>query len=198
MCVCFFFCLCVCLFFLLCVCCSCCDGSESSCRSLDMWPSTQEEDSRRESDIPPALNQNRTKRSWTPTNSWTMPCSGLLGFCQYETNKLVRIQSLRLGSMKWSLNGFILLFIWWVNMWNISAPASLCTLNAIHCQVPFHCRLPYSFNYEYMKWSFLKLCVWMKLNHSLCLSNTHNTVSEVSICVHLKILFTVIIYLIVL
>lgn len=35
--------------------------------------------------------------------------------CQYETNKLVRIQSYRLGSMKWSLNGFILLFIWWGN-----------------------------------------------------------------------------------
>lgn len=32
--------------------------------------------------------------------------------CQYETNKLVRIQSVRLGSMKWCLNGFILLFIW--------------------------------------------------------------------------------------
>lgn len=32
--------------------------------------------------------------------------------CQYETNKLVRIQSVRLGSTKWSLNGFILLFIW--------------------------------------------------------------------------------------
>ncbi|XP_010748921.3 P2X purinoceptor 7 isoform X1 [Larimichthys crocea] len=47
-----------------------------------------------------------------------MPCSGLLGFCQYETNKLVRIQSLRLGSMKWSLNGFILLFICIMMLWN--------------------------------------------------------------------------------
>ncbi|KAK1891968.1 P2X purinoceptor 7 [Dissostichus eleginoides] len=39
-----------------------------------------------------------------------MPCCGVL--CQYETNKLVRIQSVKLGSLKWSLNGAILLFIW--------------------------------------------------------------------------------------
>uniref|UniRef100_A0A674PPF2 P2X purinoceptor n=1 Tax=Takifugu rubripes TaxID=31033 RepID=A0A674PPF2_TAKRU len=38
--------------------------------------------------------------------------------CQYETNKLVRIQSVRLGSMKWSLNGFILLFICVMMTWN--------------------------------------------------------------------------------
>ncbi|TNM90076.1 hypothetical protein fugu_004310 [Takifugu bimaculatus] len=38
--------------------------------------------------------------------------------CQYETNKLVRIQSVRLGSMKWSLNGFILLFICVMMAWN--------------------------------------------------------------------------------
>ncbi|XP_070820639.1 P2X purinoceptor 7 isoform X1 [Chaetodon trifascialis] len=47
-----------------------------------------------------------------------MPCSGVLGLCQYETNKLVRIQSVRLGSLKWSLNGFILLFICIMMLWN--------------------------------------------------------------------------------
>uniref|UniRef100_A0A3Q3WNR4 P2X purinoceptor n=1 Tax=Mola mola TaxID=94237 RepID=A0A3Q3WNR4_MOLML len=36
----------------------------------------------------------------------------------YETNKLVRIQSVRLGSMKWGLNGFILLFICIMMLWN--------------------------------------------------------------------------------
>ncbi|KAG8011749.1 P2X purinoceptor 7 [Nibea albiflora] len=47
-----------------------------------------------------------------------MACSAILGFCQYETNKLVRIQSVRLGSLKWSLNGFILLFICIMMLWN--------------------------------------------------------------------------------
>ncbi|XP_041793063.1 P2X purinoceptor 7 [Chelmon rostratus] len=47
-----------------------------------------------------------------------MPCCGVLGLCQYETNKLVRIQSVRLGSLKWSLNGFILLFICIMLLWN--------------------------------------------------------------------------------
>ncbi|XP_044051131.1 P2X purinoceptor 7 isoform X2 [Siniperca chuatsi] len=47
-----------------------------------------------------------------------MPGCGVLGLCQYETNKLVRIQSVRLGSLKWSLNGFILLFICIMMLWN--------------------------------------------------------------------------------
>nr|WGS94586.1 P2X7 [Lateolabrax maculatus] len=47
-----------------------------------------------------------------------MPCRRLLGLCQYETNKLVRIQSVRLGSLKWSLNGAILLFICIMMLWN--------------------------------------------------------------------------------
>ncbi|XP_040899193.1 P2X purinoceptor 7 [Toxotes jaculatrix] len=47
-----------------------------------------------------------------------MPRSCLLGLCQYETNKLVRIQSVRLGSLKWSLNGAILLFICIMMLWN--------------------------------------------------------------------------------
>uniref|UniRef100_A0A8C4EY35 P2X purinoceptor n=1 Tax=Dicentrarchus labrax TaxID=13489 RepID=A0A8C4EY35_DICLA len=45
-------------------------------------------------------------------------CGVLLGLCQYETNKLVRIQSVRLGSLKWSLNAFILLFICLMMLWN--------------------------------------------------------------------------------
>ncbi|KAM9360252.1 P2X purinoceptor 7 [Symphorus nematophorus] len=45
-----------------------------------------------------------------------MPCCGSL--CQYETNKLVRIKSVRLGSMKWTLNAFILLFICIMMLWN--------------------------------------------------------------------------------
>ncbi|XP_031726484.1 P2X purinoceptor 4-like isoform X2 [Anarrhichthys ocellatus] len=45
-----------------------------------------------------------------------MPCCGVL--CQYETNKLVRIQSVRLGSLKWSLNATILLFICMMLLWN--------------------------------------------------------------------------------
>ncbi|KAA8592437.1 hypothetical protein FQN60_017892 [Etheostoma spectabile] len=47
-----------------------------------------------------------------------MPCCGVL--CQYETNKLVRIQSVRLGSLKWSLNAAILLFICVMLLWNRS------------------------------------------------------------------------------
>ena len=109
--------------------------SESSCRSLDMWPSTQEEEWRNESEIPPETNQKKQlellhrqqqqQQHRQQQQSTVMPCCGLRGLCQYETNKLVRIQSVRLGSMKWSLNAFILLFIWWVNMWDPSAPASL-------------------------------------------------------------------------
>ncbi|XP_032433603.1 P2X purinoceptor 7 [Xiphophorus hellerii] len=47
-----------------------------------------------------------------------MPCCDPLGLCQYQTNKLVRIQSVRLGSLKWSLNGAILLFICIMMLWN--------------------------------------------------------------------------------
>ncbi|XP_061586619.1 P2X purinoceptor 7 [Cololabis saira] len=47
-----------------------------------------------------------------------MPCLRLLGLCQYQTNKLVRIQSVRLGSLKWSLNGAILLVICIMMLWN--------------------------------------------------------------------------------
>ncbi|XP_070689796.1 P2X purinoceptor 7 [Pempheris klunzingeri] len=47
-----------------------------------------------------------------------MGCSGVLGLCRYETNKLVQIQSVRLGSLKWSLNGAILLFICIMMLWN--------------------------------------------------------------------------------
>ncbi|KAM9857917.1 P2X purinoceptor 7 [Aulostomus maculatus] len=45
------------------------------------------------------------------------PCA-LLGLCRYETTKLVRIQSVRLGSLKWTLNGAILLFICVLMLWN--------------------------------------------------------------------------------
>ncbi|XP_061837000.1 P2X purinoceptor 7 isoform X3 [Nerophis lumbriciformis] len=38
--------------------------------------------------------------------------------CTYETNKLVRIHSVRLGSLKWSLNATILLGICLVMLWN--------------------------------------------------------------------------------
>ncbi|KAJ0068122.1 hypothetical protein NL108_016280 [Boleophthalmus pectinirostris] len=47
-----------------------------------------------------------------------MRCSCLRGLCQYETTKLVRIQSVRLGSLKWALNGTILLFICVLLVWN--------------------------------------------------------------------------------
>uniref|UniRef100_UPI003AADB00A P2X purinoceptor 7 n=1 Tax=Centroberyx gerrardi TaxID=166262 RepID=UPI003AADB00A len=46
-----------------------------------------------------------------------MSCK-LLGLCQYETNKLVRIRSVRLGSLKWALNGVILMFICIMMLWN--------------------------------------------------------------------------------
>ncbi|KAM3868409.1 P2X purinoceptor 7 [Diretmus argenteus] len=48
-----------------------------------------------------------------------MSCK-LLGLCQYDTNKLVRIRSVRLGSLKWALNGAILLFICIMLLWNRS------------------------------------------------------------------------------
>uniref|UniRef100_W5MJ17 P2X purinoceptor n=1 Tax=Lepisosteus oculatus TaxID=7918 RepID=W5MJ17_LEPOC len=46
-----------------------------------------------------------------------MPCS-LLNFCEYETNKLVRIKSIPIGSLKWSINGLILGFICIMLFWN--------------------------------------------------------------------------------
>ncbi|XP_037536101.1 P2X purinoceptor 7 [Nematolebias whitei] len=47
-----------------------------------------------------------------------MSCCDPLGLCEYQTNKLVRIRSVRLGSLKWSLNGAILLFICIMMLWN--------------------------------------------------------------------------------
>ncbi|XP_056140505.1 P2X purinoceptor 7 [Lampris incognitus] len=44
--------------------------------------------------------------------------SKLFNLCQYETNKLVRIRSVRLGSLKWTLNGLILMFICVMLLWN--------------------------------------------------------------------------------
>uniref|UniRef100_A0A672G3A5 Purinergic receptor P2X, ligand-gated ion channel, 7 n=1 Tax=Salarias fasciatus TaxID=181472 RepID=A0A672G3A5_SALFA len=46
------------------------------------------------------------------------PIMACCGLCQYETNKLVRIQSVRLGSLKWSLNAVILLVICLMMLWN--------------------------------------------------------------------------------
>ncbi|KAG9354646.1 hypothetical protein JZ751_001359 [Albula glossodonta] len=46
-----------------------------------------------------------------------MPCN-FLDLCQYETNKLVRIKSFKLGSLKWTLNGVILMFICIMMVWN--------------------------------------------------------------------------------
>uniref|UniRef100_A0A8C7U8G1 P2X purinoceptor n=1 Tax=Oncorhynchus mykiss TaxID=8022 RepID=A0A8C7U8G1_ONCMY len=46
-----------------------------------------------------------------------MPCK-LLNLCEYETHKLVRIQSVRLGSLKWTFNGVILMFICIMMLWN--------------------------------------------------------------------------------
>ncbi|XP_076127023.1 P2X purinoceptor 4-like isoform X2 [Alosa pseudoharengus] len=46
-----------------------------------------------------------------------MPCS-LLNFCEYETHKLVKIKSVKLGSMKWMSNGIILMFICIMLLWN--------------------------------------------------------------------------------
>ncbi|KAG7217797.1 hypothetical protein INR49_020893 [Caranx melampygus] len=54
----------------------------------------------------------------TSSGTSTMPCCSLLSLCQYDTNKLVRIQSVRLGSLKWSLNATILLFICIMMLWN--------------------------------------------------------------------------------
>ncbi|CAL8344319.1 unnamed protein product [Lota lota] len=48
-----------------------------------------------------------------------MSCK-LLTLCQYETNKLVRINSVRLGSLKWTLNVVILMFICIMMLWNKS------------------------------------------------------------------------------
>ncbi|XP_041854843.1 P2X purinoceptor 7 isoform X2 [Melanotaenia boesemani] len=47
-----------------------------------------------------------------------MPNCDPFGLCQYQTNKLVRIHSVRLGCLKWSLNGAILVFICIVMLWN--------------------------------------------------------------------------------
>ncbi|KAJ8263308.1 hypothetical protein COCON_G00157650 [Conger conger] len=46
-----------------------------------------------------------------------MPCN-FLDFCEYQTNKLVRIQSFKLGSLKWTLNVVILMFICIMMFWN--------------------------------------------------------------------------------
>ncbi|XP_064210286.1 P2X purinoceptor 7 [Anguilla rostrata] len=46
-----------------------------------------------------------------------MPCN-LLDVCEYETNKLVRIKSTKLGSLKWTVNGVILMFICIMMFWN--------------------------------------------------------------------------------
>ncbi|XP_076849022.1 P2X purinoceptor 7 isoform X2 [Brachyhypopomus gauderio] len=46
-----------------------------------------------------------------------MACK-LRNLCQYETNKLVRIQSVKLGTLKWTLNGVILMFICFMMLWN--------------------------------------------------------------------------------
>lgn len=47
-----------------------------------------------------------------------MACLCLRSLCQYETTKLVRIHSVRLGSLKWALNATILLFICVMLVWN--------------------------------------------------------------------------------
>uniref|UniRef100_A0A9R1SKH5 P2X purinoceptor n=2 Tax=Cyprinus carpio TaxID=7962 RepID=A0A9R1SKH5_CYPCA len=46
-----------------------------------------------------------------------MPCT-LLNLCEYDTQKLVKIKSVRLGSLKWTLNGVILMFICIMMLWN--------------------------------------------------------------------------------
>ncbi|KAL0979547.1 hypothetical protein UPYG_G00186420 [Umbra pygmaea] len=51
-----------------------------------------------------------------------MSCK-MLNLCVYETNKLVRIQSVRLGSMKWTLNGVIMMFIGIMLLWKKDGPA---------------------------------------------------------------------------
>ncbi|XP_077416741.1 P2X purinoceptor 7 isoform X1 [Vanacampus margaritifer] len=44
--------------------------------------------------------------------------SKLLALCSYETTKLVRIHSVRLGTLKWTLNATVLLFICLLLLWN--------------------------------------------------------------------------------
>nr|AAI63071.1 Purinergic receptor P2X, ligand-gated ion channel, 7 [Danio rerio] len=46
-----------------------------------------------------------------------MPCV-LLNLCEYDTQKLVKIKSVKLGSLKWTLNGVILMFICIMMLWN--------------------------------------------------------------------------------
>ncbi|XP_043102618.1 P2X purinoceptor 7 [Puntigrus tetrazona] len=46
-----------------------------------------------------------------------MPCA-LLNLCEYDTQKLVKIKSVRLGSLKWTFNGLILMFICFMMLWN--------------------------------------------------------------------------------
>uniref|UniRef100_A0AAR2KVV9 P2X purinoceptor n=1 Tax=Pygocentrus nattereri TaxID=42514 RepID=A0AAR2KVV9_PYGNA len=46
-----------------------------------------------------------------------MAC-GLLNLCVYETNKRFRIKSVELGTLKWTLNGAVLLFICFMMLWN--------------------------------------------------------------------------------
>ncbi|MBN3296100.1 P2RX7 protein, partial [Amia calva] len=46
-----------------------------------------------------------------------MACS-LLDLCEYETNKLVRIKSVKIGVLKWTCNGLILAFICIMLLWN--------------------------------------------------------------------------------
>ncbi|XP_016372438.1 P2X purinoceptor 4-like [Sinocyclocheilus rhinocerous] len=46
-----------------------------------------------------------------------MPCT-LLNLCEYDTQKLVKIKSVRLGCLKWTLNGVILMFICIMMLWN--------------------------------------------------------------------------------
>lgn len=85
---------------------------ESKVRScsggVNMWPSKQEEGA---AGMSKRFVWGRLPQKRVPV----MACC-IRSLCQYETNKLVRIQSVRLGSMKWSLNGFILLFIWWAKV----------------------------------------------------------------------------------
>ncbi|XP_061625086.1 P2X purinoceptor 4-like isoform X1 [Phyllopteryx taeniolatus] len=42
----------------------------------------------------------------------------VVALCSYETTKLVRIHSVRLGSLKWTLNAAVLLFICVLMLWN--------------------------------------------------------------------------------
>ncbi|TRZ02198.1 hypothetical protein DNTS_030429 [Danionella cerebrum] len=46
-----------------------------------------------------------------------MPCI-LRNLCEYDTQKLVKIKSVKLGSLKWALNGLILMFICIMMLWN--------------------------------------------------------------------------------